>query len=461
MTFEKVILSNLVFNEKFGRKTIPFLKDEYFHDYVDKILFNLINDYVQKYNRFPTKESLAIDLANKEDINEEYFKQAKDGIVELEIDINTELNWLLDNTEQFCQERAIHNALLRSIQIKDDKTGKFSRGLIPQILTDALAVSFDSNIGHDFLEDSSERYDFYHKAEQRVPFDIDLLNKITKGGLPRKTLNICLAGVGVGKSLFMCHCAASNLVQGKNVLYITLELAEERVAERIDANLLNIPLNEIELISKEEYLAKIAKLRKRNSIGRLIIKEYPTACAGVANFRHLLNELKIKKNFIPDIVYIDYLNICISSRLRMGANVNSYSYIKAIAEELRGLAVENDFPIVSATQLTRSGFTSSDVGLEDTSESFGLPATADFMFALIATDELIALNQYLVKQLKNRYTDFTVNRRFIIGVDKMKMRLYDVEQSAHEGIIDGPVFDATKFATDDRKFRKEKFVEFK
>ena len=467
MTIECVIISNLLFNEGYARKVIPFLKQDYFSDYIEKTLFNLINDYVQKYNSFPSKEALAIDLSNKDGLNEDTFKKARDYIQSLEYEEETEDGWLVDQTEKFCQEKAVYNAIMSSIQILDDRTGKTSKGSIPQILSDALAVSFDTQIGHDFIEDADARYEFYHAKEVKIPFDLEYFNKITQGGLPKKTLNIALAGTGVGKSLFMCHCAAANMTEGRNVLYITLEMAEERIAERIDANLLDVTVDDLKMLPKEVYEKKINRLRAKTS-GKLIVKEYPTACAGSANFRHLLNELKIKKNFVPDIIYIDYLNICMSSRIRNGANVNSYTLVKAIAEELRGLAVEFNVPIFSATQTTRSGYSSSDLGLEDTSESFGLPATADFMFGLQRSEEMDDLNQILVKQLKNRYSDPGVNRRFIVGVDRSKMRLYNVEQSAQEDILDGPVMDNTKFGEQDyerskpkSKFDRSKFEGFK
>ena len=466
MAFEQVIFSNLVTNEEYGRKVIPFLKDEYFSDYGDKILFNIISDYVKKYNSFPSKEALAIDLSNSE-VNQETFNKCKDFISTIEPD-NTKLEWLVDKTEKFCQEKAIYNALMKSIQIIDDKNGTISKGAIPQILTDALGVSFDTHIGHDFIKDAESRYEFYHMKESRVAFDLEYFNKITQGGIPKKTLNIILAGTGVGKSLAMCHFAAANMVAGLNVLYITMEMAEERIAERIDANLLDVTLDELKILPKASYDKKMERLKERVK-GKLVIKEYPTACAGSANFRHLLNELKIKKNFVPDIIYIDYLNICMSSRIKNGANVNSYTLVKAIAEELRGLAVENNVPIVSATQTTRSEYSNSDVGLEDTSESFGLPATADFMFALTTSEELEELGQIMVKQLKNRYNDPSVNRRFVLGVDRSKMRLYDVEQSAQDDVMDDrPVMDKTEFGQQDYernrkkpKFDKSKFEGFK
>lgn len=465
MSIERVILSNLLHNDEYARKVIPFLKSDYFQDYSERVVFDLVDDYVKKYNSFPSIEALAIDLSNKDGLNDETFKNGKDVIASLE-PTDSKLDWLLDQTEKFCQDKALYLGIMKSIKIMDEKNGSISKGSIPQILTDALAVSFDAHIGHDFIADADERYEFYHRKEKRVPFDLDYFNVITNGGLPNKTLNIALAGTGVGKSLFMCHCAAANLSRGDNVLYITLEMAEERIAERIDANLLDIDIQTLELIPKQTYDAKMEKLKTKVT-GKLIIKEYPTACAGSANFRHLLNELKIKKNFEPDIIYIDYLNICLSSRIKHGSNVNSYTLVKAIAEELRGLAVEYDVPIVSATQTTRSGYSNSDVGLEDTSESFGLPATADFMFALISSEELESLNQIMVKQLKNRYSDPGTNRRFIVGVDRSKMRLYDVEQSA-QNITDGPVMDRTKFGEEDyersrpaTKFDRSKFDGFK
>lgn len=467
MNIEKVILSNLLFNGEYNRKVIPFLKSEYFQDYSERVIFDLIDSYVKKYNDFPTTEALGIELDNSNGLNEQTFKESREVISSLSTE-KGKLDWLLDQTERFCQDKAIYLGLMQSIKILDEKNGSISKGSIPQILTDALAVSFDTHIGHDFIEDSSERYEFYHKKEKRIPFDLDFFNTITNGGLPNKTLNIALAGTGVGKSMFMCHCAAANFMKGYNVLYITLEMAEERIAERIDANLLDISVDQLELLPKQTYDTKINKVKDK-AAGKLIVKEYPTACAGSANFRHLLNELKIKKNFIPDIVYIDYLNICISSRIKAGSNVNSYTLIKAIAEELRGLAVEFNIPIVSATQTTRSGYSNSDVGLEDTSESFGLPATADFMFALISTEELESLNQIMVKQLKNRYSDPGSNRRFILGIDRSKMRLYDADDSAQQGLMDDrPVMDKGKFMEEENerkkpkaKFDKSKFKDFK
>lgn len=459
MKIENVIFGNLINNEEYARKVIPFLQSDYFSDQVDRTVFDLITDYVNKYNSFPTKTALDIDLNEKTGLTEDQFKRAKDLVSTLDKSEQKDMDWLVDSTEKFCKDKALYNALMQSIQIVDDnKKDSISVGAIPKILQDALGVSFDNSIGHDFLDDADARYEFYHRKEVRIPFDLDFFNKITQGGLPRKTLNIALAGTGVGKSLFMCHSAAQNLMSGLNVLYITMEMAEERIAERIDANLLGVTLDELKDLPQAIYYKLIGRVRDRAK-GKLIVKEYPTATAGSANFRHLLNELNLKKNFVPDIIYIDYLNICASSRIKAGSNVNSYTYIKAIAEELRGLAVEFNVPIVSATQTTRGGYDNSDVGLTDTSESFGLPATADFMFALIATDELKALNQIMVKQLKNRYSDPEMNKRFVIGVDKTKMRLYDVEQSAQDDIVDDtPAFDKSNTGA---RFDKEKFSGFK
>jgi replicative DNA helicase len=458
---ENTILSNLISNEDYGRKTIPYLRSEYFTDNDQRIIFGLIEEYVKKYNKFPNKEALAVDLHDLDGLNDSQFASIQSKIGELQAsDVNEE--WLLDNTEKFCQDKAIYNAIMDSIRILDDKTGKTSKGMIPEVLTKALSVSFDTHIGHDFIDDAESRFEFYHRTEVRIPFDLEYFNKITKGGVPKKTLNIALAGTGVGKSLFMCHCAAANLTKGNNVLYITLEMAEEKIAERIDANLLDVTIDELSLLPKETYDKKMNRLKEKTK-GKLIIKEYPTASAGSGNFRHLLNELKMKKDFVPDVIYIDYLNICSSSRLKYGANVNSYTYVKAIAEELRGLAVEFNVPIFSATQTTRSGFTNSDVGLEDTSESFGLPATADFMFALISTDELHALNQMMVKQLKNRYSDPSMNKRFVVGVDRSRMKLYDVEQSAQDDVLvdDTPLMDQSPFGQGMKAERKPSFDGFK
>jgi replicative DNA helicase len=452
---EKTIISHLVFNEAFARKTLPFLKDEYFHNQHEKTVYKLIDTYVKKYNSTPTKEVLHIELKNKEGLSETIYKDSKVLIDDLTVE-NTEVQWLLDSTEKFCQEKAIYNAIMASIKILDDKTGSSSTGSIPTLLSDALGVSFDVSIGHDYFANADDRFDFYHRKEEHIPFDLELLNKITKGGLVRKTLNIALAGTGVGKSLFMCHCASYNLTQGKNVLYITMEMAEEKIAERIDANLLDVTVDELSILPKDSYDKKITRLREK-TLGKLIIKEYPTASAGSGHFRHLLNELRIKRNFIPDIIYIDYLNICSSSRIKSGANVNSYTYIKAIAEELRGLAVEFNVPVVSATQTTRGGYGNSDVELTDTSESFGLPATADLMFALISTEELEDRGQLMLKQLKNRYNDPTMHRRFVVGIDRAKMRLFDVDSSEQTLQDDKPVFSKSSFGQTMDAEKKERF----
>ena len=431
---EFLILRNLLYNEEYLRKVLPFIKSEYFEDNNQKIVFEEILSFVQEYNKLATKEILCIEVENRKEITDTSFKEVVHLINNLN-DVPVELNWILDTTEKWCRDRAIYLALMDSIHIADGKDKDRNRDSIPSILSDALAVSFDTHVGHDYLEDYEQRYESYHKKEEKLEFDLEFFNKITKGGLPNKTLNIALAGTGVGKSLFMCHVAASILLQGKNVLYITLEMAEERIAERIDANLLNVPIQEISELPKQIFETKVTNLAKKTQ-GSLIIKEYPTASAHSGHFKSLLNELALKKSFRPDIIFIDYLNICSSSRYRGNLSVNSYSYIKAIAEELRGLAVEFNVPIVSATQTTRSGYGSSDVELTDTSESFGLPATADLMFALISTEELEGLGQILVKQLKNRYNDPTIHKRFVIGIDRAKMRLYDCEQSAQDDILD-------------------------
>jgi replicative DNA helicase len=455
---EQSILSHLLFNEAFARKVIPFLKAEYFQNQHDKVVYGLINEYVEKYNNTPTKEVLYIELKNKDGLSETTFKDSKRLIEDLTVD-NTDIKWLVDSTEKFCQEKAVYNAIMASIKILDDKTGATSTGSIPNLLSDALGVSFDVSIGHDYFANADDRFDFYHRKEEHIPFDLEFFNTITKGGLVRKTLNIALAGTGVGKSLFMCHCASNNLTQGKNVLYITLEMSEEKIAERIDANLLNVTVDELSVLPKDVYDKKINRIKEK-TVGKLVIKEYPTASAGSGHFRHLINELRIKRNFIPDIIYIDYLNICSSSRIKSGANVNSYTYIKAIAEELRGLGVEFNVPVFSATQTTRGGYGNSDVELTDTAESFGLPATADLMFALINTAELEPLGQLMVKQLKNRYNDPTIHKRFVIGVDRAKMRLFDVEESAQTLNEDIPVFNKSSFgmADNDRKSKLKKLI---
>ena len=431
---EQTALSNLIHNEEYTRKVLPFIKEEYFNDRLEKVLFSEISKFVNKYNNLPTKESLSIEINTNKSINEDEYKK----ITEILSTLNPEpinLDWLVETTETFCKDRAIHNAILGGIQILDGKDKEHTPEFLPELLSEALSVSFDQKIGHDYLLESKERYDFYKRKEERLELDLEFFNKITRGGIPSKTLNICLAGTGVGKTMFMTSIASSVLLQGKNVLYITMEMAEERIAERIDANLLNVGMSDLEELPYKMYETKINKLQTKTT-GQLIVKEYPTASAHVGHFKNLLSELALKKSFKPDIVFIDYLNICASSRFKAGANVNSYTYIKAIAEELRGLAVEHDIPVFSATQTTRGGFVSSDIGLEDTSESFGLPATADFMFALISSEELEAKNQIMVKQLKNRYNDPTINRKFIIGVDRSKMRLYDVEQKAQEDLVE-------------------------
>jgi archaellum biogenesis ATPase FlaH len=465
MNLEKKILKHLIYDEEYTRKVLPFIKNEYFGDQSEKVLFEQIQFYVTKYNAMPSREALEIEIDNRANLTDDQHKSTIQLIKEISAEeITNDRDWLIDETETFCQEKAIYNGIMRSIQILDNKNTKESldKGSIPTILADALSVSFDHHVGHDFLDDAENRYDFYHRVEKRIPFDLDYLNRITKGGLPEKSLNIVLAGTGVGKSLFMCHCAAANLSIGKNVLYITLEMAEERIAERIDANLMNIEVDRLTAMPKDVYLKKIERIHEKTT-GKLIIKEYPTASANVNHFKHLLNELKLKRQFIPDIIYIDYLNICSSARMKMGNSVNSYTYIKAIAEELRGLAVESRLPIVSATQTTRSGYASSDVDLTDTSESFGLPATADLMFALISTEDLEDLNQIMVKQLKNRYNDPTTNKRFVIGVDRAKMKLYDVEQTAQNDILDSgqkdePVFDKSDFG---KRMKSHKYEGFK
>jgi len=431
---EFLILRNLLYNEEYVRKVLPFLKGDYFEDRNQRIVFEEISKFVQDYNKPATKEVLCIETEKRQDINGSEFEEVSKLISYLE-DEPSEFNWLIDTTEKWCRDRAIYLALMESIQLADGKDDTKGRDAIPEILSDALAVSFDSNVGHDYLSDYEARYESYHRKEDKIPFDLEYFDKITKGGIPNKTLNIALAGTGVGKSLFMCHVASSVLLQGKNVLYITLEMAEEKIAERIDANLLNVNIQDIVDLPKQMFDSKVSNLTQKTQ-GTLIIKEYPTASAHSGHFKALLQELALKKSFRPDIIFVDYLNICASSRYRAGSNVNSYSFIKAIAEELRGLAVEANLPIVSATQTTRSGYGSSDVELTDTSESFGLPATADLMFALISTEDLEPLNQIMVKQLKNRYNDPTVNKRFIVGIDRAKMRLYDCEQKAQEDIVD-------------------------
>ena len=447
---EKTIINSLFFKEEYTRKVLPFIKEEYFGNRVEQLLFGEVFKFVEKYNNLPTKDVILIELNSRRDINEEELQHIKDYVNSIE---NSEADeqWLLETTEKFCKDRAVHNAVLSGIKILDGKDKKQTPEAIPHILSDALAVSFDKSVGHDYIEDAEARFKFYHTREKRYQFDLDYMNRITKGGVPSKTLNIALAGTGVGKSLFMCHVAASYLLQGLNVLYITLEMAEERIAERIDANLLDVTMEDLHDMPKQLYDGKIKKLREKTQ-GQLIVKEYPTASAHAGHFKSLINELALKKSFRPDVIFIDYLNICASSRFK-GGNISSYFYIKAIAEELRGLAVEHNVPIFSATQTTRTGFVSTDIGLEDTSESFGLPATADFMFALMSNEELEALGQMKVKQLKNRYNDPSVNRAFIIGVDRAKMRLYDVQQSSQNIVNSNQV--------DEKEDAYNKFSDFK
>ena len=436
VNIEKTILKNLLRNEDYVRKVIPFLKDDYFTVQEDRAVFSEIRDFIQKYNKSPTYDALMIEVESQKGLKDDQVKNIHETIKEFrKDDSDTNIDWLVDSTEKFCQNKAIYHAMTSSLEIMQGEKNSLDLGAIPKLLSDAIAVSFDPHVGHDYLEDVENRYEYYHRVQEKIPFDLDFFNKITKDGLPKKTLNICLAGTGVGKSLFMCHVAASVLNQGKNVLYITLELAEEEVAKRIDANLMNITFDDLMALPKDMYIKKADAIKNKTN-GKLIVKEYPTAAASSTHFKSLLNELNLKKSFKPDIIFIDYLNICMSARVKPGSNINSYTYVKAIAEELRGLAVEFEVPVVSATQTTRSGFSSSDIGLEDTSESFGLPATADFMFALMTNEQLEELGQIQVKQLKNRYNDPSAYKRFVIGIDRSKMKLYDVEQSAQEDIID-------------------------
>ena len=455
MNLEVTILSNLVYSEKYTRKVLPFLKSEYFTAREHKIIFLEIHEYVSQYDALPSLNALGIECQERTDLTEEQFKDVI-GVLNVLSDDISDHDWLLDATEKWCQERAIYLSLMESVKIADGQDSKKDKGAIPQILSEALGVSFDQHVGHDYVSDAEARYDYYHRKEDKIPFDLSLFNKITKGGLPNKTLNIALAGTGVGKSLFMCHCASSALLQGKNVLYITLEMAEEKIAERIDANLLNIPIQKLSDFPKVMFEKKISKLSEKTQ-GKLIIKEYPTASAHVGHFKSLINDLALKRSIRPDIIFVDYLNICASQRYK-GSIVNSYTYVKAIAEELRGLAVEANVPIISATQTTRSGFGSSDVDLTDTSESFGLPATADLMFALISTEELEGMNQIMVKQLKNRYNDPTSYKRFCIGIDRSKMRLYDIEE-AQKDLVDAgePEIDLVKKFTSKKTFQDLKY----
>ena len=455
---EVMILQNLIFNEDYCRKSLPFIRNEYFDDFNEKIVFETISEFILEYDTLPTKEILSIEVEKRRDVTESQFKELAEKISYL-AEKNVDYQWLINTTEKWCKDRAIYLALMESIQIADGNDDKKLPDSIPSILSDALSVSFDNHIGHDYLQDYEERYETYHRKEDKIEFDLEYFNKITKGGLPNKTLNIALAGTGVGKSLFMCHVASSVLLQGRNVLYITMEMAEEKIAERIDANLLNVNIQDISDLPKSIFERKVNTLSKKTQ-GTLIIKEYPTAAAHAGHFKSLLNELALKKSFRPDIIFIDYLNICASSRYRGNSTVNSYSYIKSIAEELRGLAVEANVPIVSATQTTRSGYGSSDVELTDTSESFGLPATADLMFALIKTDELEQLGQIMVKQLKNRYNDPTIFKRFIVGIDRAKMRLYDCEQTAQDDVLDNGQDEEYNNDENTKSF-KDKFGGFK
>lgn len=433
-TIETLILKNLVHNEDYMRKVLPFLKEQYFTSEGEKTAYRVVTDFITKYNKPPTVEALLISI-QESNLNEGIFKEVQGVLKELETFEKPNQEWLVDETEKFCKDKAVYNAILQSIGILEGNDKQHTKDGIPSLLQDALGVCFDSSVGHDYFDDASSRFDYYHRVESRIPFDLSLFNKITQGGLPNKTLNIALAGTGVGKSLFMCHMAAANIAQGKNVLYITMEMAEERIAERIDANLLNVDIDQLVNLPKQMFDSRIEKINSKTH-GKLIIKEYPTASAHVGHFKSLLSELALKRTFKPDIIFIDYLNICASSRFKPGGGVNSYTYIKAIAEELRGLAVESNLPIVSATQTTRSGYSNTDVELTDTSESFGLPATADFMFALISTEELENLNQIMVKQLKNRYNDPTAYKRFMVGIDRAKMRLYDLEENAQRNVAD-------------------------
>jgi replicative DNA helicase len=455
MRIEQAILSNLIHNEDYCRKVVPHLKKEYFADRKEALVAGLLLKFFEEYNKPASKEIISIEVGNQKGLTDKEVPEIQQFVSSLD---NSEPNqhWLLEQTEKFCKDRAVYNAILGSIKIIEGRDKVHTSDAIPSILSDALSVSFDNHVGHDYLEDADARFDFYHKVEEKIPFDLEMFNKITKGGLSKKTLNIALAGTGVGKSLFMCHVSAACLIQGKNVLYITMEMAEERIAERIDANLLNLSMDELKVVDKDIFQSRLDKISKKTQ-GKLIVKEYPTASAHAGHFRALLEELKMKREFMPDIIMIDYLNICASQRVKMSGSVNSYTYIKSIAEELRGLAVEYNVPIVSATQTTRSGYTNSDPGLEDTSESFGLPATADFMFALVSNEELEQLNQIIVKQLKNRYNDPGFYKRFVIGIDRAKMKLYDVEISAQAGLSDAghsksnvkdvPMFDKTDFGT--------------
>ena len=459
INLQQTILRNLLTNDSYMRKVAPFLSPEYFEG-AYKGLFKEFTSYIAKFNGLPTKEAFKIEIDAADRLSDDHYRVAMEILPDIFKYAEEDLAWLVDRTEKWCQDRAVFNAVMESITIIDGNHQSLSRNAIPDVLSKALSVTFDTNIGHDYLESVDARYDFYTQDEERLPFDLDFFNRITKGGLPNKTLNIALAGTGVGKSLFMCHCAGAALSQGKNVLYITMEMAEERIAERIDANLLNVPIDQLEHLSRDMFSNRVKSVADKTN-GKLIIKEYPTGSAHSNHFRALLNELKLKKKFMPDIIFIDYLNICASSRMKsMGGAINSYTYIKSIAEELRGLAVEFDVPLVSATQTTRSGYSNDDLGLEDTSESFGLPATADLMFALISNDELSSHNQILVKQLKNRYNDPHMSQRFVIGIDRSKMRLYDVDQNdspLNKEVDNGPAFDNSNTG---QRVSSERFSDF-
>lgn len=459
MRVENTIIKHLIYDENYTRKVLPFLKEEYFSDRVDKLLFNQISSYIVKYNSQPTYESLVIQL-NEQNISEEEYKNSLQILEEVHStkDELCNLEWIIDESEKFCKNKAIYNGLVESISIADGKDKTKDMGMIPKILTDALAVGFDTNVGHDYIDNYIDRYEFYHKVMERIPFDLEYFNKITNGGLPKKSISIIVASTGIGKSLFKCHHAAFCLSQGKNVLYITLEMAEEEIAKRIDSNLLNLTFDQLLSLSKEDYSRRIERLKQKN-VGRLVVKEYPTSTASVTHFRTLLNELNLKKNFVPDIIFIDYLNICSSSRVKMGSSVNSYTFVKSIAEEIRGLAVEFNVPILTSSQLNREGSSSSDPTVENISESFGVAATCDMMFALISTDELEQLNQIMVKQIKNRYSDPTKNKRFVLGIDRSKMKLYDVESSAQEDIIDSGQKMEEEFKN--QKGQKKSFNNFK
>jgi replicative DNA helicase len=464
MRIEQAILSNLIHNEEYCRKVVPHLKKEYFADRKEAAIVSILLNFFEQYNKPASPEVVQIELSNLKGFTDKEIPEMQEYAKTLQADVATNQDWLIENSEKFCKDRAVYNAILDSIKIIEGRDKVHSQDAIPSILSEALGVCFDNHVGHDYLQDAESRFDFYHRVEEKVAFDLEMFNKITKGGLSKKTLNIALAGTGVGKSLFMCHVAAGVLMQGKNVLYITMEMAEERIAERIDANLLNLTMDELKVVDKDIFDSRLAKIANKTK-GTLIVKEYPTASAHAGHFRGLLEELKLKREFTPDIIMIDYLNICASSRMKQGANVNSYTYVKAIAEELRGLAVEYNVPILSATQTTRSGYTNSDPGLEDTSESFGLPATADFMFALVSNEELEQLNQIIVKQLKNRYNDPGFYKRFVIGIDRSKMKLYDVEISAQSGLSDAgtkddkPMFDKSEFGK--RIHNEDNFSGFK